>query len=251
MITKKDVALTEGLVQQGVTMLNEFTKDMGAQVTQGAIDALVKPKNLAKVGGAAALAGASLTAGSRLANVGKKRVNEEEEDLQELTPANFDADLMSYGKGFTDSPLQAAKRFVAKHGAAKAGAAALGGVAALGAAAGAGKRAGERMANIGSKRKVSEAEEEHLEEKKGDGRNMNRLGTTLGGMAIGSTLGGLTGIGAGMAGVAASGMTDVDAAANVIRGAGALGNVAGSVAGGVKGWKHATKQNRAMYGKKK
>lgn len=93
-----------------------------------------------------------------------------------------------------------------------------------------------------------EVSEEHLEEKKGDGRNMNRLGTTLGGAAIGGTLGGMAGGLTGAAGTAAAGITDIDRANAVIRGASALGNVAGSVAGGVKGWKHATKQNKAMYG---
>lgn len=90
-------------------------------------------------------------------------------------------------------------------------------------------------------------DEEDLQEKKGDGRNMNRLGTTLGGMSIGGTLGALGGVAAGTAGALASGVTNPDAAENIVRGAGAAGNIAGTVVGGVKGWKHATKQNKAMY----
>ena len=52
---------------------------------------------------------------------------------------------------------------------------------------------------------------------------------------------------AGIGGAAAAGMTDPAAAEKVVRGAAALGNVVGGVTGGVKGWKHASKQNKALY----
>jgi len=89
---------------------------------------------------------------------------------------------------------------------------------------------------------IEEAEEE-MEEAKGDGRNMNRAGTTLGGMALGQMAGTVAG---GIAGAGIGAAAGGDVGRSAVGGMG-LGGTAGSVAGGIKGWKHATKQNKAMY----